>query len=83
MIWLVSTGWQGNGAEGVLVEADSETAARTAALEALTADINAQLDGIKPNRLREDLVARAANYTAHRDDWEVEKIDFPYIAEFS
>jgi hypothetical protein len=38
MIWLVTSGWMGNGREAALVEADNEGDALAQAIKALSAD---------------------------------------------
>jgi hypothetical protein len=80
-LFLVTSGWMGNGHEGVIVEALTDVGAIQAAQVALA---NAAFEALPPN-LTEDSVKRFTmmlqTYKS-ADRFEVKEITLPYIDEF-
>ena len=78
-LWIVYTGWQGNGAEGVIVNAGDDETARLMAHNALITSVRAETNSGVPSG---DQVARLANYGQYRETWRAEAIELPYVGEF-
>lgn len=83
-LFLVTTGWRGEGLEGVVVSAADEQAACDAAAEALRDHHNARLTGRSSPQgwLAED-VAQHVTDTHERAHWRTERIELPWIGEFA
>ncbi len=85
-LYLVTTGWQGNGMEGVIIIAHHGAVAIEEAADHLAAEHQRQLDA---------WLARHPSETSHaqhlrekladcetRDLWSAKEIELPYIGEF-
>lgn len=81
-LWIVYTGWQGNGAEGVLVDAVDDHAARLLAWEALNTQLRGDIALTRTSKPTAEHSARLANYEQHNETWRAEAIELPYVGEF-
>lgn len=75
-LWIVTNQWQGEGREGVIVQASDESAAVEAAREALLQEWSGQ----RPSE-------HQAQHLASLDPgsglvWEAERITLPHVGEF-
>jgi len=87
-IWIVTSGWQGNGMEAAIVDAATEAEALDAAAEALIADADTDLARSAERSLGRDIPEWQVKHHAEkiesyqsRDQFRAEHITLPHVTE--
>jgi hypothetical protein len=83
-LYLITNGWQGNGEEAVIVEADDMRTALNRAEAAFTAKANAVIERLKlvPEWQSKHHREQIDSYRS-RDGWKITEIKLPFVFEYS